>query len=123
VLADDHLVEEGRVVQKLCGAVDPQRVASARDHEDQSDVRVVQDVARSVDAAVAGTIQDRDRALVEHVRESRRVAPGADVAGPVRRRGRHEAQRRGGEPLPVQLVQRRTRLVRDPRDRRSHQLA
>ena len=67
-------------------AVDAQRVAAARDQEDQAHVRVGEDVAEAVGAPVAGPLGDRDRAVVEDVDEAGRVALGRDVAVAVRRR-------------------------------------
>src|ERR1700712_5663690 len=47
-------VEEVRLGDEPGAAVDPQRVAATGDHEEQADVRVLQDVAVAVGPSVAG---------------------------------------------------------------------
>lgn len=54
VATDGQLVEERSVADQLSSPVDAESVATARDHEDQTDVRVAQDVAVAV-GRVAGT--------------------------------------------------------------------
>src|SRR6202034_2363975 len=78
--------------------VDAQRVVAARYEEQQADLRVAEDVDDPVEPPVAGAVRDGDRGVIEHLDESRRVTLGGHVAPAVRRAGRDQAERRGGEP-------------------------
>ena len=68
------------VVGERGAAVDAERVADARDHEQEADVRVHEDVPQRVGDPVAGPLGDQQRALVEDPDEAGRVAARADVA-------------------------------------------
>src|SRR5690606_37243000 len=97
---------EGRVPHQTGAAVDAQRLAAPGDEEDQARVRVAEDVLEPVGAAVAGTVRDRDRRVVDDVDEPGRVALGGDVAVAVGVARGDEAERGPGEPFAVPGVQR-----------------
>ena len=66
--------------------VDAQRVADARDHEEQPDVRVARTLRSESASRLPGPLGNEQRPLVEDVDEPGRIAARAHVAGPVRRR-------------------------------------
>jgi hypothetical protein len=85
-------------------------------------VRVGQHVAVSVDPSVARTLRDGDRGVVDHVRElPGRVTLGGDVARAVLVGRGDEAERGRGQPLPIEIVQRRPGLAHHPRQWCAHQ--
>ena len=87
-------VEERGVADQLCSPFDAECVATARDHEDQTEVRVAQDVAVAVGTTVARAFGQRDRVIVNHVDElPGRVALGGGVAGAVSTGGGQNAKR------------------------------
>ena len=109
---DQHLVEERRVADQPGAAVDAQGVAAAGDEEVQPDVRVLQDVLVAVGPLVARPLGERDRVVVDDVHQlAGRVALRRGVALTGRRRRRQHAERRGREPVTVDVEQRRTALV------------
>ena len=86
-------------------AVDAQGLGHARDEEQQPDVRVVDDVALAIQAVVARPVGDRERPLVEHLNEARRVAARRVVGEPVRARGREAQERRERDEAPAVVVE------------------
>ena len=114
VALDLQVVEEVGVGDEPGASVDPQRVAAAGDHEEQADVRVLQDVAVAVRPPVAGPLGDRDRVLVDDVHQVAR--PGRPSArrrscrrprrSRPRRTARSPARRRRGRSAPYRSLSR-----------------
>ena len=104
-------------------AVDAERVVDARDHEQEPDVRVREDVPQRVGEAIAGPVGNQQGSLVEDPDEPGRVAARAHVAVAVRRRSRQAHERRPLDELPRQVVQPARHLRDDELVGRSDQLA
>ena len=86
-------------------------------------MRVVEEVAQTVEPFVARTVGDHEVPLVEHAHEARRVALGRDVAAPRRVGGGQQEERRVGDELPARLVDEGRFLLDRPLARRAHQVA
>ena len=91
--ARHHPIEDLVVLDDPRAAVDAQGVLAAGDQEDQPDVRVLEDVAHTVELLVAEPVGDGEAMLVEHQHEPGRVALRRDVAA-TRGAGRCEQQER-----------------------------
>ena len=72
----------------------------SRDHENDTDLRVDEQVLHPVDAVVARPVGDQQCAVVEELNEARRIALGRTVdAGPIRA-GEHQERRCRDEGAP-----------------------
>ena len=85
--------------------VHPERLGHAGDEEQQPDVRVGEDVAQRVGDAVARTLGQQQRAVVDDLDEPGRVAPRAQVAVAVGVRRRDAQERRPVDVLPGERIQ------------------
>ena len=115
VPAHDHVVEERRIPHDRGPAVDAQGVAAARDDEDESDVRIAEDVVEPVGPPVAEPLGDRDGRVVEHHGEAARIALRRHVQRTVLVGCRDECERGGRKPRAIHRVQAGALLVRRAR--------
>jgi hypothetical protein len=111
-------LEDFRIACDPGAAVDSERFLATRHDEDQSDVRIRQQVLHAIETPVARPIRDREAVLVEHVNEPRRVTLRRHVTPAVRVRGRYHQQGRPCDERAAVGVQRRALLQQRARARR-----
>src|SRR4051812_21286204 len=120
---DRHARAQPLVAHDDRGAVDAQRLALARNEEQEPYLRALHDVAQGVRAAVARAVRDGERALVEHGDEAGRVAFGRDVHVPGCVCRGDEGEAALGEEGAAGSVERRALLREHTRARRAERLA
>ncbi len=63
---DGHGFKQVRIDGDKAPAVDPQGFIHVRDHEDEADVSVLEDISVAIDPPVSEPVRNRDRPRVEH---------------------------------------------------------
>ena len=107
-------LEPGRVGGQRGPSVQPERLVHARNHEQQSHLRVLENVPQRVHAVVAGPVGQEDGAIVEDLDETRRIAPRRAVDPPVRAGRGEDHERREPDELPAVPIQAVERLLHRP---------
>ena len=72
--SDGKAVTQRRIGRNAGPAVDPKRLALARDQEHEGDAGVADDVAQAVDPVIAPAVGDGEGTLVQHPHEAGRIA-------------------------------------------------
>ena len=82
--------------------VDAQRLTDTGHQKQQPNATGLHNVAKAVEPTIARPVGDQQRSLIDHVDESRRIAPRRRIAPPVRpMRTHHDKRRMGDEPTHV----------------------
>lgn len=99
---DDHVIEEIGIPDNLGRPVDPQGVRPARDHGQDADIGVLQNVVETEDKLVSGPFRDGNGVVVQDVDESCRVPFGRGVHATLGVGGGHHAEGARGQPLAIE---------------------
>ncbi|HWN49703.1 MAG TPA: hypothetical protein VNO18_07735 [Xanthobacteraceae bacterium] len=94
-----HGVSDVEIADDESASEDAQRLAPARNKENQTDTWILQNVEKGVDAAIARTIRDNHGRVVEDANEPRRVPFGGKVDRTMCVRGTDHDKRRAGDEL------------------------
>src|SRR6185436_1354795 len=85
-----------RIVDNLRLAVDPHRVVDARNHEQDTDFGIGDDVEHGIGAIVAGPVGNDQRLVVDDAHEARRIAARRNIGIAVRIGGADAKEGRAG---------------------------